>query len=183
MVQRLEERICALTGIPVDHGEPLQMLHYGVGGEYLAHQDFFEPKDPGSAKLTQVGGQRVATLVMYLNEVAEGGSTDFPELELSIKPKKGSAVYFEYHNEAGQIDTRCLHAGMPVARGDKSISPNGCANDPTSAPVDYAQRSGHGARAVAAQRARPVGSNWSGGLMSPPERPVPRRTFRQRRDR
>jgi prolyl 4-hydroxylase len=121
LVQRLEERIRALTGIPVDHGEPLQMLHYGIGGEYLAHQDFFEPKDPGSAKLTQVGGQRVATLVMYLNEVAEGGATDFPELELSVKPKKGSGVYFEYHNKAGEIDTRCLHAGMPVARGDKWI--------------------------------------------------------------
>lgn len=121
VVQRIEDRIRALTGIPVDHGEPLQMLHYGIGGEYLPHQDFFEPKDPGSAKLTTVGGQRVATFVIYLNEVAEGGSTDFPELELSVKPKKGSAVYFEYLNKAGEIDTRCLHAGMPVARGDKWI--------------------------------------------------------------
>lgn len=121
IVQRVEERIRALTGIPVDHGEPLQMLHYGIGGEYLPHQDFFEPKDPGSARLTQVGGQRVATFVMYLNEVAEGGATDFPELELSVKPKKGSAVYFEYHNKEGQVDTRCLHAGMPVTRGDKWI--------------------------------------------------------------
>ena len=121
IVQRVEERIRALTGIPVDCGEPLQMLHYGIGGEYLAHQDFFDPKDPGSAKLTRIGGQRVATLVIYLNQVADGGSTDFPELELSVKPNKGSAVYFEYHNQAGQLDPRCLHAGTPVAKGDKWI--------------------------------------------------------------
>lgn len=121
LVQRIEQRIQALTGIPVDHGEPLQMLHYGIGGEYLAHQDFFDPKDPGSAVLTRIGGQRVATVVIYLNNVPEGGSTDFPELEFSVKAKKGSAVYFEYHNAAGQLDTRCLHAGMPVIRGDKWI--------------------------------------------------------------
>ncbi len=121
IVQRVEERIRALTGIPVDCGEPLQMLHYGIGGEYLAHQDYFDPKDPGTAALTRIGGQRVATFVIYLNQVADGGSTDFPELELSVKPNKGSAVYFEYHNNAGHLDPRCLHAGTPVAKGDKWI--------------------------------------------------------------
>ena len=121
IVQRLEQRISVLTGIAVDCGEPLQMLHYGVGGEYLAHQDFFDPADPGSQVLTRIGGQRLATMVVYLNNVPEGGDTNFPELELSIKPKKGSAVYFEYLNKAGQLDARCLHAGTPVARGDKWI--------------------------------------------------------------
>ena len=122
IVQRVEQRIAALTGVAVDCGEPLQMLHYGVGGEYLAHQDFFDPGDPGSQVLTRVGGQRIATLVIYLNNVPEGGDTTFPELELAVKPKKGSAVYFEYLNAAGQLDIRCLHAGTPVARGDKWIA-------------------------------------------------------------
>ena len=122
VVQRIEQRIAALTSIAVDCGEPLQMLHYGVGGEYLAHQDFFDPADPGSQVLTRVGGQRIATLVIYLNNVPEGGDTNFPELELSVKPRKGSAVYFEYLNAAGQLDARCLHAGTPVARGDKWIA-------------------------------------------------------------
>ena len=122
IVQRVEQRIAALTGVPADCGEPLQMLHYGVGGEYLAHQDFFDPADPGSQVLTRVGGQRIATMVIYLNNVPEGGDTNFPELELSVKPRKGSAVYFEYLNAAGQLDARCLHAGTPVARGDKWIA-------------------------------------------------------------
>lgn len=121
LVERVEARIAALVGLPVNRGEPLQMLHYGPGGEYKAHQDFFDPADPGTAVLTAVGGQRIATLVIYLNEVEEGGETAFPEIGFSVKAIKGSAVYFEYVNAAGQLDTRCLHAGMPVIRGDKWI--------------------------------------------------------------
>jgi len=121
LVRRIEARIEALVGIPVNRGEPLQILHYGPGGEYKAHQDFFEPRDAGTAKLTQIGGQRIGTLVMYLNDVPEGGETAFPDIGFSAKPHKGSVVYFEYMNVAGELDYRCLHAGMPVIRGDKWI--------------------------------------------------------------
>jgi putative prolyl 4-hydroxylase alpha subunit len=71
--------------------------------------------------LTRVGGQRIGTVVMYLNDVPEGGETAFPDIGFSAKPIKGSAVYFEYQNADGQLDYRCLHAGMPVIRGDKWI--------------------------------------------------------------
>ena len=121
LVRRIEARLSALVDLPVNRGEPLQILHYGPGGEYKAHQDFFEPKDPGSAVLTRVGGQRIGTVVMYLNDVPEGGETAFPDIGFSAKPIKGSAVYFEYQNAEGQLDYRCLHAGMPVIRGDKWI--------------------------------------------------------------
>lgn len=121
LVRRIEARLSALVDLPVNRGEPLQILHYGPGGEYKAHQDFFEPKDPGSAVLTRVGGQRIGTVVMYLNDVPEGGETAFPDIGFSAKPIKGSAVYFEYQNADGQLDYRCLHAGMPVIRGDKWI--------------------------------------------------------------
>jgi prolyl 4-hydroxylase len=102
----------------------------GIGGEYLAHQDFFDPADPGSQVLTRVGGQRIATLVIYLNNVAEGGDTNFPRSSCPVKPKKGSAVYFEYLNAAGQLDKRCLHAGTPVPRARNGSPPSGCASFP-----------------------------------------------------
>jgi prolyl 4-hydroxylase len=122
VVQRLEQRVAALTGIPVPNGEPLQILHYPVGGEYIPHHDYFDPKFPGTAKLLAHGGQRVASLVMYLNEPEAGGDTWFPELELSVRPRRGSGVYFEYFNAAGELDTRLLHAGMPVTRGEKWVA-------------------------------------------------------------
>lgn len=122
VVARLEQRIAALTGLPVEHGEPLQILHYRPGNEYLAHHDWFDPADPGSAEVLRNGGQRLITLVIYLNAVEAGGETRFPELGLDIRPHPGSAVYFEYLNGAGELDRRCLHAGVPVARGEKWIA-------------------------------------------------------------
>lgn len=122
IVTRLEQRIAALTGLPVEHGEPLQVLHYQPGNEYLAHHDWFDPADPGSAEVLRNGGQRVITVIVYLNEVAAGGETRFPEIGLDIRPHRGSAVYFEYLNAAGDLDRRCLHAGVPVAQGEKWIA-------------------------------------------------------------
>jgi prolyl 4-hydroxylase len=122
IVQRIEQRVAALTGLPIPHGEPLQILHYPVGGEYIPHHDYFDPNFPGTASLLHQGGQRVATIVMYLNEPEDGGDTWFPELELSVRPSRGSAVYFEYFNSRGELDARLLHAGTPVRRGEKWIA-------------------------------------------------------------
>ncbi len=122
VIQALEKRIAALTGSPVENGEPLQILHYGVGGEYLAHHDYFDPADPGSQPHLARGGQRVATMVIYLNDVPLGGGTGFPEIEMTVRPRKGSCVYFEYCNAQTQLDNRLLHAGLPVVKGDKWIA-------------------------------------------------------------
>lgn len=122
LIQKLERRIAAFTGIPIEQGEPLQILHYNPGGEYLPHHDYFHHAETGSAQHLQRGGQRIATMVIYLSHVAQGGETYFPELEFTVKPHPGNAVYFEYVNGAGQLDSRCLHAGLPVALGDKWIA-------------------------------------------------------------
>lgn len=120
-IARLDRRIADLMNCPVEHGEGLQVLHYNAGGEYRPHLDYFALDEPGSAVQMAVGGQRVSTLVMYLNTVAQGGATVFPALGLDVLPSKGSAVYFEYTNSCGQVDPRTLHAGAPVEQGDKWI--------------------------------------------------------------
>jgi prolyl 4-hydroxylase len=120
-IARLDRRIAELMNCPVAHGEGLQLLHYGKGGEYRPHFDYFAPDEPGSAVSLAQGGQRVSTLVMYLNTVERGGATIFPELGLEVLPSKGSAVYFEYTNSQGQIDPLTLHGGAPVSQGEKWI--------------------------------------------------------------
>lgn len=122
VVDRLERRIAALLGKPVEHGEPLQILHYGPGGEYLPHHDWFDPAQPGTAAHLANGGQRVATVVVYLNAPRAGGETRFPELGLAVRPRRGAAVVFEYANAAGEVDPRLLHAGAPVLAGEKWIA-------------------------------------------------------------
>jgi len=118
LIERIESRIAALLGVPVDHGEGLQVLHYLPGQQYEPHQDWFDPTQPGYAAITATGGQRIASLVIYLNTPAAGGGTAFPEAGFTVTAQRGSAVCFTY--ESG--DTSSLHAGLPVLEGEKWIA-------------------------------------------------------------
>ncbi|NOT67688.1 MAG: 2-oxoglutarate-dependent dioxygenase [Methylophilaceae bacterium] len=121
-IARLDRRIATVMNWPMENGEGIQILNYKAGAEYKAHFDYFPPGDPGSAAHIAKGGQRVSTLVMYLNDVEAGGETALPELGLTIAPKKGSALYFEYCNSLNQVDPLSLHSGMPVIAGEKWIA-------------------------------------------------------------
>ncbi len=118
LVARIEARIAELLDIPVSHGEGLQILHYLPGQEYQPHYDWFDSQQPGYATITARGGQRIASVVMYLNTPEAGGGTAFPEAGLTVTALRGSAVYFAY---AGG-DASSLHAGLPVLRGEKWIA-------------------------------------------------------------
>lgn len=120
-VSRIEQRLAALCQWPIDHAEVLQILQYQKGAEYRAHFDFFPPEDPTSSLALKDGGQRVATLIVYLNTVADGGETYFPKLDLKIKAIQGNALYFSYANAKNELDRRTLHGGAPVTQGEKWI--------------------------------------------------------------
>ena len=122
LIRRIEARIADLVQFPEENGEPIQILHYEPGGEYKPHFDYFDPKQPGNEQVLKQGGQRVATLVMYLNDVEAGGSTVFPEVGIDVLPRRGNAVYFAYCTEAGALDARSLHGGSPVGAGEKWIA-------------------------------------------------------------
>jgi prolyl 4-hydroxylase len=121
LIARLDERISALMNSPVENGEGLQVLRYGPGGEYPPHFDFLGASSSWGAESIGRSGQRVSTLIIYLNDVAEGGETVFPVAGLSVCPRRGNAVYFEYTNSRQQVDLRSLHGGAPVRRGEKWI--------------------------------------------------------------
>jgi prolyl 4-hydroxylase len=120
-IERLDKRIAALMNWPVDHGEGFQILHYTIGGEYQPHFDYFPPEQSGSALHTARGGQRVATLIVYLNDVEGGGATVFPDAGITVTARRGAAVYFRYMNARRQLDPLTLHGGAPVLSGEKWI--------------------------------------------------------------
>jgi prolyl 4-hydroxylase len=122
LIAQLDQRIAQLMQMPVVNGEGLQILNYQIGGEYKPHYDYFPPDQPGSATHIATGGQRVATLIIYLNDVGEGGATIFPELGLAVTPVQGSAVYFSYCNSRNQLDPLTYHGGNSVTRGEKWIA-------------------------------------------------------------
>ncbi len=120
VVKRVEERIAKLVNWPEENGEGLQVLHYRPGAEYKPHYDYFDPNEPGTPTILKRGGQRVATLVMYLGEPAKGGGTTFPDVHLEVAPKRGNAVFFSY--ERPHPATKTLHGGAPVIEGEKWIA-------------------------------------------------------------
>lgn len=120
LVQRIESRIAKLLHWPARNGEGLQVLRYGKDAEYRPHHDYFDPAEPGTQKILKRGGQRVGTLIIYLNDPEKGGATVFPELGLRVKPKRGQAVFFSYNEPLPS--TRTLHGGEPVLVGEKWIA-------------------------------------------------------------
>ena len=120
LIQRIEARIAQLLGWPVDHGEGIQILRYRPGAEYRPHHDYFDPVHPGTATILQRGGQRVGTLVMYLNTPEGGGATTFPDVGFEVMPVRGNAVFFSY--DRAHVCTGSLHGGAPVLAGEKWVA-------------------------------------------------------------
>jgi prolyl 4-hydroxylase len=120
LVRRIEARIARLLNWPLENGEGLQVLQYLPGAEYKPHYDYFDPAEPGTASILQRGGQRVATLVIYLGAPERGGGTVFPEVGLEVAPQRGHAVFFSY--DRPHASTLSLHGGAPVLAGEKWIA-------------------------------------------------------------
>jgi prolyl 4-hydroxylase len=120
LVKRIEKRIAHLLDWPEENGEGLQILHYTPGTEYKPHYDYFDPNEPGTPTILRRGGQRVATIVMYLSEPEKGGGTTFPDIHMEVSPKRGNAVFFSY--ERPHPTTKTLHGGAPVLAGEKWIA-------------------------------------------------------------
>ncbi len=117
---RLESRLATLLNWPIENGEGLQVLRYRPGAEYKPHYDYFDPAQSGTPSILKRGGQRVASIVCYLNTPARGGATIFPDVQLDVAPVKGNAVFFSY--DRAHPATRSLHGGAPVIEGEKWVA-------------------------------------------------------------
>ena len=117
VLAHLRARIEAITGVA--HLEATSILHYAPGQEFKPHFDFLEPTQPGYVRDIEKLGQRVATLLIYLNEEFEGGETEFPKLDWRFRGRKGDALLFWNVDEAGGRHPGAFHAGLPPKSGEK----------------------------------------------------------------
>ncbi|KAL7538279.1 hypothetical protein ACHAXR_008444 [Thalassiosira sp. AJA248-18] len=109
------KRIAALTGTTVNHSEYLQLLRYEPGQYYEQHHDYIEYQEGLPC------GVRMLTLFLYLNDVEEGGGTNFPLLDITVQPKKGSALLWPsvIDENIEKKDFRTDHEALPVSKGIK----------------------------------------------------------------
>ena len=108
IVQNIQKRIQQLTNIPKTHSEHFQLIRYETNQHYETHSDF----------IPYSNNPRIATLLLYLNDVMDGGETRFPALNLSVSPKCGRAVLWPnvYDHKPKKKDPRTNHQALPVTK-------------------------------------------------------------------
>ena len=119
VVEAIERRIAELTMLPEENQEALQVLHYGHGEKYGAHMDtFFDKRLTGP----EVGGERIATILMFLNEPEEGGETVFPNVAVR---RSSEALPAWCPSSLGHPKKPCgaarPEAGRPLPRGAAAV--------------------------------------------------------------
>ena len=77
--------------------EPVQFLGYPVDGHYKSHNDgeHFNYETRQWEKLVD----RDVSFLFYLNDQYGGGELEFPDLGLTIKPKKGMMIAFPSYKD------------------------------------------------------------------------------------
>ncbi len=107
---------------------------YAHGQKYDAHHDVGELDTVSGKQLASDGGYRVATSLMYLTDVEEGGETAFPDSEwadpalaagpwsecaegaVAARARAGDALVFYSITPANEIDPASMHTGCPVIK-------------------------------------------------------------------
>jgi predicted 2-oxoglutarate/Fe(II)-dependent dioxygenase YbiX len=132
-VPELLAKATRLLGLDtLERWEEPQTVRYRRNEQFTWHLDALGPLEDKS----ELGGQRLATLLVYLTELSDmdGGATVFRDLydadgqPLQVRPRKGTALLF-FPSAGGiphvPIDFRTLHCGQVVAADasqDKWIS-------------------------------------------------------------
>ena len=120
IVLRLCKRIAKEINCDWKHFENYQVIHYNPGEEYKYHYDAYDKKDLEKYnEFCGERGNRLKTVLVYLNDVEEGGGTGFQTINKMVDAKKGRMVVFENVNKDNIRYKRSLHAGLPVIKGEK----------------------------------------------------------------
>ena len=120
-IRRIQRRFDDLLGIDPEFGETIQGQRYLPGQQFQPHNDWF----PYGTRYWDIeknrGGQRSFTTMVFLNDVEEGGTTDFTDLGLSVEPRPGALLIWNNATADGVPNAKTMHAGRPVVKGTKYI--------------------------------------------------------------
>ena len=153
-LRAIESRAADIVGLPSDHVEPLQVVNYTDGQRFDLHHDLGPMHveadggdgggdgdggdgGDGAAASSAVpalerisvertpGPKRLVTLFVYLNTLPDGvGHTEFPLIDVSVRPQCGAALVFCNVNESGAPDARTCHCARPVPPGHTKFGCN-----------------------------------------------------------
>ena len=112
-----ERLVNRLPSLELDHIEPVQITRYEPGHYYKPHWDFFN----NIGNNYTIENDRRATMIVYLNDNFEGGSTKFTHLPVDQAPTVGLGLFWQYNYDA-PTNKLTMHSGEPVVSGVKYIA-------------------------------------------------------------
>ena len=124
-MKKISQRIGKIMNCDYRFFEDFQVIYYKESEEYQYHFDAYNKEDKEKyKKFCSKRGNRIGTVLVYLNDVEEGGETGFNSIypsgePLLVKPKKGRLVLFKNLNPDGSLNKKSKHAGLPIKRGEK----------------------------------------------------------------
>ena len=121
-IKYISDRIRKITNLPNNYMEPLQIVKYPEDGYFNHHYDACTDTQEICERMNNGKGPRLITFIIYLNDDYISGETDFPNLNIKIKPEKGKGVLFYNTDNQGNILKESMHAGLPVKNGNKWIA-------------------------------------------------------------
>lgn len=121
--KKIVQKVCEIVYMPFENAEDIQIVKYEPGGFYKEHHDACCDKTDDCVDFCKDSGQRMATMVIYLNDNFEGGSTKFQNLNKEYKPTKTSGILFRpLATNTNKCHPLALHSGTPVISGIKYIA-------------------------------------------------------------
>ena len=114
IVHEVSKRFSILVQMPIRNAEQYQLVYYKKGAEYKPHFDSFDYETDDGKKNWEPGGQRMISVIAYLNDVEEGGATKFDHYDLEIIPEKGKTIIWP-------AEWTHAHSGSIVTKGNKYI--------------------------------------------------------------
>ncbi|KAH8411173.1 hypothetical protein KR222_009647 [Zaprionus bogoriensis] len=116
--ERINHRMTDMTGMDLSEFPELLISNYGLGTYFQPHHDSIY-----GGRLTEKDlnehGDRMASIVIYAGDVEYGGFTVFPDIQVSVAPKKGSSLVWYNLFDDGTPDKRALHSVCPVVVGSR----------------------------------------------------------------
>ena len=123
IVMKIMIKISNIVKLPIENAEALQVVKYDPNGYYNEHHDSCCDGHELCTEFIKRGGQRIKTILIYLNDEFTEGATNFPVLNKKFKPPKYSAVIFNpLATNSNKCHPKALHAGLPVKSGTKYVA-------------------------------------------------------------
>jgi len=123
LAKPLYDIITKIYNLNIENAEDLQVVRYQPGQYYNEHHDSCCENSEKCEQFTKNGGQRILTVLIYLNNDFDDGETYFRVLDKKIKADPGNAIVFHpLATNTNKCHPYALHAGLPVTRGEKWIA-------------------------------------------------------------